>query len=303
MTIRSDPLRQNPAYRPGFSLPILAALALAAGLSACVRRVPEQVLAGAPVAPAPVSARPARWTPKPTGVAIDYTIDVDGALTIDDGAGTQRDSTSLRLVASVRRAAGTGFSGVIRSASVRGPGVGAMVPLARMPLPAPYTAPAVVGAPPTPASRLASSNPCEGNLGVALQGLRELLVTTPDTVAVGSSWADSSTYRTCRDGIPLEVVARRRFTLDGAATDSLGRTTLAVTRRSNLSYSGWDARGDDTTWVSGRGVGELRYRLDGATGAVGNAEGSGSLDVEVRTGTKRQRATQATSTRIARVDP
>jgi hypothetical protein len=303
MTIRSDSLRQNPAYRPGFSLPTFAALALAAGLSACARRVPEQVLAGAPVAPAPVIARPARWTPRPTGVAIDYTMDVAGALAIDDGGGTQRDSTTLRLVASVRRASGTGFSGVIRSASVRSPGSGTMVPLARMPVPAPYTAPAAVGVQPTPTSRLASANPCDGNLGVALQALRELLVTTPDTVVIGSSWTDSSAYRTCRDGIPLEVVAHRRFTVDGAATDSAGRTTLVVTRRSRMSYSGWDARGDDTTWVSGRGIAELRYRLDGATGAVGGAEGSGSLDVEIRTGTTRQRATQTTAIRIAHAVP
>lgn len=145
MTIRSFSLRQNPAYRPGFSLSPLAALLLVTAPVACVRRVPETVLAGAPAAPAPVVARPARWAPKPTGTAADYVVEVDGALTIDDAAGPSRDSTALRLTASVRRAAGTGFSGVVRAVTVRSPGMNTPVALPRIPLPAPYSANASIG--------------------------------------------------------------------------------------------------------------------------------------------------------------
>jgi hypothetical protein len=303
MTIRSFSLRQNPAYRPGFSLSPLAALLLVTAPVACVRRVPETVLAGAPAAPAPVVARPARWAPKPTGTAADYVVEVDGALTIDDAAGPSRDSTALRLTASVRRAAGTGFSGVVRAVTVRSPGMNTPVALPRIPLPAPYSANASIGVSPAPTSRLATANSCDGNLGVALTVLRELLFVAPDTVSLGSSWTDSSTYRTCRDGIPLDVASQRRFTVERAVPDSAGRVALVIVRRSTASYRGWGARGDDTTWVAGRASSELRYRVDAATGEPWSAEGAGSLELEVRSGTTRQRATQVSSTRIARLVP
>ena len=303
MTIRSSSLRQNPAYRPGFSLPLLAGLTMAAASSACVRRVPETVLAGMPAAAAPIAARPTHWTPRPAGIAADYTIEIDGALTLEDAAGPPRDSASLRIVVSVRRAVGTGFSGVLRSATVRSPGTNTPAPLPKLPLPAPYTAFASRGISPAPASRLAPVNACDGNLDVALTVVRELLFVMPDTVSVGTTWADSSSYRTCRDGIPLDVVAQRRFTVERAAPDSAGHFTLVVLRRSSASYRGWSARGDDTTWVTGRASGELRYRVDATSGAPASASGTASLDVEVRSGTTRQRATQVSVTRIARLAP
>ena len=88
-----------------------------------------------------------------------------------------------------------------------------------------------------------------------------------------------------------------------AAPDSAGHFTLVVLRRSSASYRGWSARGDDTTWVTGRASGELRYRVDATSGAPASASGTASLDVEVRSGTTRQRATQVSVTRIARLAP
>ena len=296
MTIRSTLLRQNPAYRPGNSLPLVWLL-LATATLGCSTRIPEQVVSGPHPEPVRVDEPPRAWTPRPGLPAHEYVIDQRARVTTTTDSGIVEDSTSLVVSASVRHVPGAGIAGLLLAIAVGPPGIAAVTPPG-LSLPYAFSAPVVpVGSQYAPSGR-AATDPCTTPAHVALGALRDLLVRMPDFMPFGVEWSDSGSFITCRDGVRLELSTTRRFKLVGFEQRPDGGV-LRVARTATSTLRGSTARGDDTTRVEGTGTSTLQYELDAATAAVLAASGSGSLDVVVRGARRTQRARQTSSVRIS----
>jgi len=296
MTIRSTLLRQNPAYRPGNSLPVVWLLLAAAGL-ACGTRVPEQVISGPHPKPARVDEPPRAWTPRPGPLAHEYVIDQRAHITTTTDLGTVEDSASLVVSASVRHVPDAGIAGLLLDITVGAPGIG-VAALPGLSLPYAFSAPGVPAGSQYALSGRLAVDPCTTPAHVALGALRDLLVRVPDFMPLGIEWSDSGSFITCRDGVRLNLSTTRRFKLVGFEPRPDGGI-LRVTRTATSTLRGLTARGDDTTRVEGTGMSTLQYELDAVTAAVLAASGSGSLDVVVRGALRAQRARQTSSVRIS----
>ena len=294
MIIRSSSLRQNPAYRPGNSPLFFFGLLLLA--VACRTRVPEQVIVPPRPRPTPVDEAPREWALRPGTLAREYRVEQRALLSATDEFGaTVSDSTSVVVEASVRNVPAGGVAGLIRTVTVGAPGTapisfaGIVVPYAFTAAEPPLTTQA------SPVGRPAGQDPCASSAHVPLVVVRDILVRAPASLVVGREWTDSGSFVTCRDGVRLDVISRRRFALtryelrDGAAILHVARTGSSVLR-------GVSIRGDDTTRVEGSGTNAMQYELDASTGDVISASGTGTLDMLVRGTSKSQRARQTSAT-------
>ena len=125
-----------------------------------------------------------------------------------------------------------------------------------------------------------------------------MFVRAPDSVAIGREWSDSGTYVTCRDGVRIDVMSRRRFRITAyERRDS--SSVLIASRTGTITLRGLAVRGDDTTRVDGSGSNSMWYELDATTGHVVAAAGTGSLDLTVRGARKSQRAHQTSALQIS----
>jgi hypothetical protein len=297
MTVRSFTLRQNPAYRPGDPRALrLIALGWLAGI-ACAAPVPRQ--APTPRAePVPISAPvvPTRWVISHALVSREYSLDQRALVTVTNDSGTFADSTAISVDLSFRRTTDGGAAGLIQGASLSAAG-GSPTPYPGLTFPLAFVAsPVRAGILPVPTQRSpVISGPCRAVSDAPLGSVRDLLIRVPDTLVVGTSWSDSGSYQTCRDGIPLTVSASRRFRV------SEYRSTpgaLVVDRTAQFTLRGFAARSGDTTFVEGTGTGAMRYTIDPASGAILNGDGTGALDLIVRGRTKSERARQTSRVRV-----
>jgi hypothetical protein len=301
MTVRSLVLLQNPAYRPGGSRTLQAFAAVL--LAACAPQIPRQEPAPVAAAPAAEAPRVASWRIVPSLVAREYLIEQRAVILSTTDSGTFNDTTTVSTELSLRQTADGGASGLVRGVMLSSPG-GVVAPFPGLPLPIAFGVPAssrgILGA---PAMRPASgADPCRSPAEVPLGVIRELLVQLPDSVGIGTSWADSGSYRTCRDGAVLTVSTRRTFRL---REFSVGRDegTLTIERSSRTTLRGSATRGDDTTSVEGMGSGTMTLVVHARTGALLSGEGVGTLEITIRGRTKMERARQTLQSRIARRTP
>ena len=114
-----------------------------------------------------------------------------------------------------------------------------------------------------------------------VQSLRDLWFQTPDTLRLGTAWADSASYNSCRDGIPFGIVSRRRFRVS-AVTEREGHAFLTLARTSTTAVEGEGTQSGEPVSLAGSGHGEVTYLLDVEGGKIVWARGSSSLEVTLR---------------------
>lgn len=293
-------LRQNPAYRPGFSRFIW----LGAGtlLSACRAGVPRQpVLPPAASRPAPAVAQPpAFWRVSSDALTRTYQVAQDAIITTTTDSTSATDSLALRVTASVRRTADGGAAGLILSATLQNAATGEPAVLPGLTVPfafgaRPYSEKSAARPFPLPEGEDACATPA----ATALLPLQDLLIAVPDSLYAGMAWSDSSTTPVCRGGVRLAFTVARQFRFRGTGmSDSL--PVLYVDRTSRAIVAGTALRGTDTTHITGTGTGALSFVLEAATGTLRNATGWTSLDLVIQSSTQRERSHQSTSVRIRR---
>lgn len=115
----------------------------------------------------------------------------------------------------------------------------------------------------------------------ALSALRELWVSPPETLFVGRTWRDSTSYVTCRDSIPLTVTSTRAFRVLGAESRD-GETFVRIARRSTTHLLGNGTQFGEPLQLEAEGVGEMLLELALDGGAIRSGAGESELRVEMR---------------------
>jgi hypothetical protein len=115
----------------------------------------------------------------------------------------------------------------------------------------------------------------------AVQVLRDVWVAAPASLALGTTWEDSSTYTLCRDGVLLQAASSRRYVVDSAAVHD-GRVVLRVLREAHAAIGGRGVQFGDSIHVTGRSTsqGTLFLSLDG--GAITSGHVRSELTLELR---------------------
>lgn len=267
--------------------------------------VPNQVL----TRPAPVSVpTPASRTPRTTtglwryrpstqrqGFVVDQRALV--AIRLDTSTLTDTLSSHAEIAFTVASPSG-GVSGNVTAFLVQGAGHAAATP-AGLATPFPFRAEYAAHARQLDFITPNDAAPCASTALAVAQSLRDLWFRPPDTLRVGTTWQDSSSYVVCRDGIPLRTTVRRTFNVDGIANGS-ERPLLAVSRISRTTIEGAGSQFGESVGVSGTGSGRLTYHLDPASGEVVSASGSATLEISLRSRLRSQAVRQTVEIRIGR---
>ena len=166
------------------------------------------------------------------------------------------------------------------------------------PPPAPSPAPAVaatdsLAARPTPPL----DEPCRAPIAAPVALARELLVLPPDSIAVGTTWMDTTTTTICRGEVPVTTTAVQRYTVLGS-TIFEGREALAIERRSEITLGGAGARRGRTLTVRGSGTGRTVFYASTERGALLGLDGEYDTDLAVESGTRRQQFAQRARQRV-----
>lgn len=132
---------------------------------------------------------------------------------------------------------------------------------------------------------------CDVPQASIVHGVRELWLSLPDTLRPSMRWADSSSYVTCRDAIPLTMEVRREFRVTGALwRDSA--LVVTVERRTETRLSGAGRQFGDSVTFSGEGSGAAMFEVSLRTGAALFASGESELHVTLRGSRRTQQLTQ-----------
>lgn len=279
----------------------VAAAAGCALLSACQHGpVPNQVLTKpAPVrAPSPAISHSGAWRFEPSTALQRFTIDQRAVVSIDADTTAQPDTLISHAEVSFTAPTAQGVSGSVTAFLVGSSGRAAATPAG---LEIPFSFRAAYSTPDVQLSILApaDTSSCSSTQRAAVQSARDLWFRAPDTLHVGSTWSDSASYVTCRDGIPLRSVVHRMFHVAGASTRN-GRTLLSISRLIRTRIDGRGSQFGDSIVVSGSGNGQLTYDLDPASGEVISASGSSTLDISLRGSQRTQIVRQTAEIRIGR---
>ena len=263
--------------------------------------VPNQVLTKpAPIhAPPPAARSIGAWAYRPSTAMQLFAVDESAVISIDRDSATRIDSVSSHTEIAFANAPPLHsvygrVSAFLVGATGRAPATpdGLQIPF---PLRATYTSANLQLQFVEPADVI----PCSSNELAAAQSLRDLWFQAPDTLRIGATWADSSSYVTCRDGIPLRATVHRMFHVAGSTVRD-ERTHLSVTRLSRTLLEGRGVQFGDSVTVSGAGNGQLAYDLDPVNGEVVSAAGTATLDFSLRSSRRTQIVRQAADIRIAR---
>jgi hypothetical protein len=131
------------------------------------------------------------------------------------------------------------------------------------------------------------------------QGLRDLWFRAPDTLRVGTSWRDSTSYVTCRDGIPLQLSVRRDFRVRAVAERD-GRAVLTIQRDTRSTLAGDGVQFGERVQFSGSGSGTLQFELEPTTGEFLGGSGTSALEFTMQSRLRTQRVQQAAVITLAR---
>lgn len=155
----------------------------------------------------------------------------------------------------------------------------------------------------SPAVQPSFSAPESGVCGnahtVIAEGVRDLWLSLPDTLAPGTTWRDSTRHVICRDSIPLELHVEREFRVSGAMwRDS--SVIVTVERRTRTRVNGNGRQFGDSVTVIGEGTGAAMFEVSLATGAAVFGSGESELRLTLRGSRRTQEMTQRS--RIALLD-
>lgn len=132
----------------------------------------------------------------------------------------------------------------------------------------------------------------------ALQTVREVMLSVPSRLEVGTTWSDSASYTVCRDSIPLAVHSARDFRVVGA--ERLGEAVVVlVDRTSRVTMRGTGTQFGELLTIEATGEGAMRLavRLDGAV--VVRGRGESTLAMTMRGRRRTQTLAQHTHLEIA----
>ena len=262
-------------------------------VGACRSRIPEQPIGR--VEPAPVVvATPAGggpWLYRPATQRRAVTLNQQATIEIRQDALVRIDTVSLQTEVAYTVFAGTHrITGTISAYRVQAGSAAAGTPPG-LAVPFPFA-----GDFPSrgrqleltqPTSRTACASPAFG----ATQSLRDLWFQPPDTLRIGTTWSDSSTYVVCRDGIPLQTSSARTFRV-AAAADRGGRQVLTIDRRVRGTIRGDGAQSGEPLTILGQLSGELTYQLAPATGEVLSVTGTSLLEFTLTSRLRTQQVLQ-----------
>ncbi|MFI5232296.1 MAG: hypothetical protein ACHQSE_07265 [Gemmatimonadales bacterium] len=282
------------------AVPAAVSLAL---LAACRSgTIPNQVL----TKPAPVRAAlpvarstTGHWAYRPSTVLQRFTVDQHAAITVGVDSTARTDTVSSHAEVAFTNVPSTHeLSGTVSALLVAGGGrIAATPPGLQVPFPFRATYPGAnlqlqFAAP-------ADVTPCSSTALAAVQSLRDLWFQAPDTLRVGSTWSDSSSYVTCRDGIALRATVHRMFHVTASKVRD-GRMLLSITRLSRTLVDGHGTQFGDSVTVSGAGNGQLTYDVDPSSGEIASANGSATLDFSLRSSQRTQIVRQVADILIGR---
>lgn len=279
---------------------VIAGLGCALLVAACQRGpVPNQVLTKpTPVsAPAPAVRGNGPWLYRPSTAAQHFVIDQRAVVTIGVDTTARPDTLTSHAEVSFThgaRAVTGSVAAFLVGDAARAPATpqGLQVPFS---FSASYASADLQLAINTPAD----SVPCSSTGRATLQSLRDLWFQAPDTLRVGSTWSDSASYVTCRDGIPLRSVVHRMFHV-AAAAERDGRVVLSIARLARTVIDGRGLQFGDSVAVTGSGNGQMTYDFDPVRGELISARGSSTLDISLRGSQRTQIVRQTAEIRIGR---
>ncbi len=276
---------------------IAASCALCAGCHSST--IPNQILTKP--APAAVPAAGARtsesWAYRESTNLQKFSVDQHATIRFDSSAKTDTVSSHAEISYTASPAARS-VNGSVEAFLVDGTGHTPATPTGLttpFPLRAEYSARAVQ----LDFTAPRDATPCGSTALAAVQSLRDLWIKPPDTLRIGTSWTDSSSYIVCRDGLALRATVRRNFSVSGVAETS-GRVLLSIARTSQTAIDGNGAQFGEAVDVKGTGRGQLFYMLDPATGEIASASGTSSLELSLRSKLRTQVVTQSVTTQIIR---
>lgn len=285
-------------FRKSFTV----AAAACALFAACrAGTVPNQVLTKpAPVSVAPPVARASvgPWAYRPSTQRQGFTVEQTAVIAIHADTSTRTDTISTHVELAFTRAASGATGGNVTAYAVQGAGRGATLP-AGLALPFPFRADYSASGQQLDFTAPRDATPCSSVALAAAQSLRDLWFRAPDTLRVGTTWSDSSSYVVCRDAIPLRATARRAFRVSGSLERD-GRVVLTVSRISRTTLDGTGAQFGETVGVNGAGSGSLDYELDTTSGEIVSAKGTSTLDLTLRSRVRTQVVRQTVEIRIGR---
>lgn len=240
-----------------------------------------------PAVPEPV-AKPA--SPMITRVTLPpstepYRYRVESVARIERDSAGVKEGAELRTTAQVtlsleRDSVETRGSGVVDAFVVRGlERTGGVTSAEMSPLRVPFEF-AVDSLQVRVAVSPALANVCDQPETGATTLVRDLLVRLPRELMVGATWSDSSAAFVCRAGVPIVIRTHNSYTVDRIEVRD-GRTEVAIIRGMDISLEGsstvaWRARS-----VRGSGGGTQSLRVDAATGALVELDGTTSLELDV----------------------
>jgi hypothetical protein len=262
--------------------------------------VPNQVFTKPPPPPSVVVPTPhanGPWAFRPSTQSHDFTLDQTAIVAIRVDTATRTDTISTHAELTVATTAGA-TSGSVSAYAVQAAGRVAATPPG-LALPFPFRAEYPAGGQQLGFTAPRDVTPCSSLALAAAQSLRDLWFKAPDSLRVGTTWSDSSSYTACRDGVPLRVTARRTFRVAGFS-DLDGKVMLTIARTSRSTIDGTGVQFGEGVGVSGAGSGSLDYELDTASGIVVSAKGTAVLDLTLRSRVRTQVVRQTVEIRIAR---
>src|ERR1035437_5052072 len=281
---------------------VIAALPSCALFAACRGgTVPNQVLTRpvAASAPTPVARTNGPWSYRPSTQPQGFVVDQRALIAIRIDTSTQTDTISSHAeVAFTITPSEGGVSGSVTAFLVQGAGRAAATP-AGLATPFPLRAEYATHASQLEFTIPRDATPCASNALAVAQSLRDLWFRPPDTLRIGATWQDSSSYVVCRDGIPLRATVHRTYRISGIS-EREGRALLAVSRTSRTVIEGTGAQFGEAVEVSGTGSGQLVYDLDPTSGEIMSANGTATLDLSLRSRVRTQVVRQAVEIRISR---
>ena len=146
-------------------------------------------------------------------------------------------------------------------------------------------------------SAAVAERPCVAALSAPVALARELLILPPSSLAVGTTWSDTTATTLCRGGVPVTTTTVQRFTVLGS-TRIDGDEAVAIERATESTIGGSTRLRGRTVAVSGTGTGRATLYASVARGAILGADGTYAVELAIESGTRRQQFAQSTRQRV-----
>lgn len=279
-------------FRRSATLGVVAAFACGAPPRPPVTQ-PTVVVAPAPE-PDPLAGP---WVPSVRAGSVAHEIQLSSELRSRIDSVERVDSLHATIGVEWSRLAGAParVSGLLNTFRVSGDTTAARTP-SDLRLPVPFS-----GLEGREGDQLAIERPDVAGCGpdaAALQAVREVVLTMPRRLEVGTSWADSARYTVCRDSIPLAVRSVRTYRVVGAERLA-GVLVVLIDRASLVTMRGTGTQFGELLTIEAQGEGAMRLavRLDGAMVVLGRGEST--LKMTMRGRRRSQELSQHTHIEIA----